>query len=70
MVLNSPWLDLQGYGDQLAASDDMFDAVIASLTARAVALGLTERPGEAHVEAARNEGWIHLPSCGLDGLVT
>ena len=66
----APWLDLEGYGDQLAGSDDMFDAVIASLTARAVALGLTERPGEAHVEAARTEGWIHLPSCGLDGLVT
>lgn len=65
----APWLDLNGYGDRLAGSDDMFDAVIAALTARAVALGLTAGPDEAHAAAARTEGWIHLPTCGLDGLV-
>ena len=40
----APWLDLAGHRDDLAASDDMFDAVIASLTARAVSLGQTLRP--------------------------
>ena len=46
----------------------MFDALIASLTARAVALGATLRPDAGHARAARTEGWIHLPAGGLDGL--
>lgn len=64
----APWLDLTGHGEQLAGSDDMFDAVIASLTARAVALGATIRPDAAHARAARTEGWIHLPTGGLSAL--
>jgi predicted nuclease with RNAse H fold len=64
----APWLDLAGYEEQLAGSDDMFDAVIASLTARAVALGATIRPDAAHARAARTEGWIHLPTGGLSAL--
>jgi hypothetical protein len=46
----------------------MFDALIASLTARAVALGRTLRPDDGHATAARTEGWIHLPTGGLSGL--
>ena len=34
----APWLDLAEHADRLAASDDLFDALIASLTARAVSL--------------------------------
>jgi predicted nuclease with RNAse H fold len=64
----APWLDLAGHDDQLAGSDDMFDAVIASLTARAVALGSTIRPDAGHTGAARTEGWIHLPTGGLTAL--
>ncbi|NUU33183.1 DUF429 domain-containing protein [Arthrobacter sp. C9C5] len=64
----APWLDLAGHEEQLAGSDDMFDAVIASLTARAVALGATIRPDAAHARAARTEGWIHLPTGGLSAL--
>jgi predicted nuclease with RNAse H fold len=64
----APWLDLAGHEDRLAGSDDMFDALIASLTARAVALGASIRPDAAHAKAARTEGWIHLPAGGLDGL--
>lgn len=64
----APWLDLAGTEDRLAGSDDMFDALIASLTARAVALGATIRPDAAHAKAARTEGWIHLPAGGLGGL--
>ena len=64
----APWLDLAGHEDRLAGSDDMFDALIAALTARAVALGGTLRPDAAHAGAARTEGWIHLPTGGLDGL--
>ncbi len=59
-----PWLDLAGHDEQLAGSDDLFDALIASLTARAVALGSTLRPDAGHARAARTEGWIHLPVGG------
>jgi predicted nuclease with RNAse H fold len=64
----APWLDLAGHEDQLAGSDDMFDALIASLTARAVTLGRTMRPDGNQAKAARTEGWIHLPTGGLDEL--
>ena len=46
----------------------MFDALIASLTARAVAIGATLRPDAGHARAAVTEGWIHVPAGGLDGL--
>lgn len=64
----APWLDLAGQGDRLAGSDDLFDALIAALTARAVALGSTLRPDAGHAAAARTEGWIHLPLGGLAAL--
>ena len=64
----APWLDLAGLENQLAGSDDMFDALIAALTARAVAVGATIRPGASHARAALSEGWIHLPTGGLAGL--
>ncbi|MEK0155830.1 DUF429 domain-containing protein [Arthrobacter oryzae] len=56
----APWLDLAGNREVLAASDDMFDAVIASLTARAVRLGQTFTPPVDHAAAALSEGWIHV----------
>ncbi len=64
----APWLDLAGHRDDLAASDDMFDAVIASLTARAVSLGQTLQPTTDHGAAALSEGWIHVPSGRLADL--
>jgi predicted nuclease with RNAse H fold len=64
----APWLDLAGQRESLAASDDMFDAVIASLTARAVRLGQTFAPPEDHAAAALSEGWIHVPSGQLAAL--
>lgn len=68
LTVKAPWLDLAGHRDALAASDDMFDAVIASLTARAVSRGRTLRPGPGHAPAALSEGWIHLPSGPLSDL--
>lgn len=68
LTLKAPWLDLAGHRDDLAASDDMFDALIASLTARAVSLGRTLRPDAGHAAAALSEGWIHLPACPLSDL--
>ena len=64
----APWLDLAGQEDRLAASDDLFDAVVASLSARAVAVGQSLRPPASYAEAALTEGWIHVPSGGLAGL--
>ncbi|MCU1531701.1 MAG: hypothetical protein JWO49_1272, partial [Arthrobacter sp.] len=64
----APWLDLAGHEDQLAGSDDMLDAIVASLTARAVALGKSMRPENGQARAARTEGWIHLPTGGLHEL--
>ncbi|MFL5907594.1 MAG: DUF429 domain-containing protein [Solirubrobacterales bacterium] len=47
-----------------------FDALVASLVARAAALGLTQlpEPGEEADRAGR-EGWIHIPSNPLDHLL-
>ena len=70
LAVKAPWLDLAGYRADLAASDDMFDALIASLSARAVAVGATLRPGPGHAAAALTEGWIHLPSGQLSGLAS
>jgi hypothetical protein len=64
----APGRDLAGHHQQRAGHDDLFDALIASLTARAVALGSTLRPDAGHARAARTEGWIHLPVGGLDAL--
>ena len=55
----------------LAITDhNCFDAIVASLIARAAALGLTypPQPGEEADRAVR-EGWIHLPSNALPDLV-
>lgn len=64
----APWLDLDAYRDQLIASDDLLDAVIASLTARAATRQATLLPGPDQDLAAREEGWIHLPTGSLTDL--
>jgi len=64
----APWLDLGGHRDRITGSDDLFDAVIAALTAHAAARRRTLLPDSAHAAAALSEGWIHLPSCTLDEL--
>jgi hypothetical protein len=65
----APWLDLGGFDAAFAASDDAFDALVAALTARAAALGLTQSPRGSDADAARSEGWIALPECSLAELV-
>lgn len=64
----TPWLDLGLHASMLAGNDDAFDALVASLTARAAALGLTAPPPVAAREQAEREGWIALPTCGLGQL--
>ncbi len=51
-------------------SDHAFDALVASLVARAAFLQLTEPPTSKQVEAARAEGWIVIPRADALGHLT
>ena len=58
----APWLVLAAAQRALCeVSEDCFDALIASLVARAAALGLCEGVPAADRERAAREGWIALP---------
>ena len=66
----APWLELGAYADLCARSDDALDAVVAALTARAAALGLTSTPADGHQrDLAQREGWIALPEAPLSALI-
>lgn len=69
LVAVAPWLDIGEHRASMIASDDQLDAVIASLTARAVAVGRTLSPDADHQRRAAVEGWIHIPANGLAGLL-
>jgi predicted nuclease with RNAse H fold len=61
----APWLQCDTPTQRAyEASEHAFDALICALTARAVARGLTAKPGPADLDDARVEGWIHLPEQG------
>ncbi len=45
----------------VASVDHAFDALVAAIVAREVVLGRTTWPPPALGEAARREGWIHIP---------
>ncbi|MGW9630224.1 DUF429 domain-containing protein [Agromyces sp. NPDC055520] len=64
----APWLDLESVRAQMIRSDDAFDAVFAALIARAHALGGTYPVPAAVREQADREGWIVLPSGGVEEL--
>lgn len=69
LLAAAPWLDL-GLHEQLCrTSHDAIDAVIASLTARAAALGHVTRPDATQREIARTEGWIALPTGAIADLI-
>ena len=57
---------------ELAGVDhNCFDALIASLVARAAALGLTQGPESTEdVDRAVREGWIHVPTNPLSDLIS
>ena len=58
----APWLRLdEGAMEVYGRDEHAFDALVASLAARATALGLTDPPPSSLRERARVEGWIHLP---------
>jgi len=47
-------------------NEHIFDALVAALTARAVAIGATDPPPPDQANLAAEEGWIHVPSPGHD----
>lgn len=59
-----PWLVIgPTTREACGRNDDLFDAVVSSLVARAGRLGHTDPPQSAAMrEHARREGWIHVPS--------
>ena len=62
------WLELGEYKEPMISSCDAFDAVIASIAARAAAVGRTLPPKEDKVSTARVEGWVALPVGPLNTL--
>jgi len=64
-----PWLNLDSYQDLMFSSTDAFDAVIASLATRAAAIGKYSPPPKEHLETAKIEGWIALPTCSIAELL-
>jgi predicted nuclease with RNAse H fold len=65
----APWLNLSSFEDQMLQSTDCFDAVIAALAARAVALGAYRKPTKEQIAKAKVEGWICLPSGDISTLI-
>jgi predicted nuclease with RNAse H fold len=65
LLAAAPWLDLGKHDALCMTSHDALDAVVAALTARAAAQGMTIRPSDEQQAAARSEGWIALPEAPL-----
>lgn len=61
-----PFLSLGRHQHAILESDDLFDAFIAALTARAAGLGQVQLPSEP--ERVASEGWIVVPSAPLGRL--
>ncbi len=58
----TPWLEISDEATHLCqASDDAFDALIAAVVARAVAIGAVQPIPASERVAAQNEGWIAIP---------
>lgn len=66
---STPWFNPGEYAQQMIASCDAFDAVIAALASRAVALGRVHKPDAQHRVLAEVEGWINLPNGTLQSLI-
>ena len=62
------WFEPGDFEKSMIESCDAFDAVIASLAARAAALGRYQQPREDQLAQAATEGWIALPQGPLNSL--
>ena len=65
----APWLDCATYEQDMRRSHDVFDAVIAAMTARAAALGQIFPPAGDDLAAATTEGWIAIPDKPISALL-
>lgn len=67
----APWLRWVGDARSVCMeSEDVADALVCAVVARAAALGLTWGVAEDSVDVANREGWVHLPKRGaLEALV-
>jgi hypothetical protein len=70
-VLDRPWLSApDAFRARCVSDDNVLDAFVGALVARAHALGLCETVPHGALERARREGWIAIPVAGsLDKLV-
>jgi len=50
------------------ADADGLDGFICALDARTALAGNTTRPGPEHLEVARREGWIQVPTVNLESI--
>jgi predicted nuclease with RNAse H fold len=66
LLRRCPWLTVDEAA--LLRRDHDLDALLCALVARAVATGRTHQPPPDAVQVAAREGWIHLPTCGLEDL--
>jgi predicted nuclease with RNAse H fold len=55
---------------QLLRRDHDLDALLSALVGRAIATGRTQAPSGEQADAASREGWIHLPTCPPEELVS
>lgn len=63
LCADHPWLGASGSDiRRCSVNDHAFDALVASLVARAAHLGLTVRPSDEEAEVAMREGWIAIPA--------
>jgi predicted nuclease with RNAse H fold len=69
LLAAAPWLECGPHGETIRRSHDVFDAVIAALTARAADLGLTFPPSCDNQAAAEDEGWIAVPNSPVSELL-
>lgn len=65
---SAPWFNHGDHEQLMVNSCDAFDAVIAALVTRAVALGHVHKPDAQQLERAKVEGWINLPTATLHSL--
>ena len=69
LLSKASWLAVGEFRTQLIASCDAFDSLIASLATRAVALGKFSRPNPEQQLLAEIEGWVALPTVGIEELI-
>lgn len=69
LLAAAPWLGLEAVAERCRASDHELDAVVCAVIGLATLVGGTGRPVTAgDVDAARREGWIHVPTVSLGEL--